>query len=109
MMKNIITVGLFDQTTKKQEITKEEAVKALANMIVNRGYCATMQTEGITGIYRHADGTVVIEPSIRVEIAGPDRADILPLVHDIRVAFNQESVMLESIETPIDFIDIEYK
>lgn len=109
MLKHTLTIGLFDKDEHAQVIAKNDAVNLILTAICKRDFCATVSTEGVYGVYRHTDGTVVVEPSIRVEIAGVERAAILPLIHELRVALNQECIMFESVETPIDFVDVNYK
>ena len=52
MQKHIITIGLFDKDSHKQEIKKPEVVETVINTINNYGFCATILTEGIYGIYQ---------------------------------------------------------
>lgn len=110
MNKNVITIGLFDKDTKSQIIPKDEAIEVILSAICKRGLCATVQTEGIYGVYIHEDGMRVIEPSIRIELAGVNRKTIIPLIHELRIALNQESIMWECINrSPIKFVDVKYK
>ena len=109
MMNHIITVGLFDQDTHKQEHGKSYYIETVIDAINRHHFCATLETEGIYGIYQHMDGTRICEPSIRFNVAGVTRAEILPLVRELRAALNQESIMLESEEKNIVFVDAEYK
>lgn len=109
MIKHILTIGLFDKETHKQEIEKTEAIKTVIETIFNHGFCATVFSEGIYGIYTHEDGSRVIEPSLRVEIADIESDKILPLIHELGNAFNQESIMWETQNHPIAFTEIEYK
>ena len=67
-----------------------------------------MFTEGAFGIYRHDDGTVVKEPSLRIEIAGVERREIMPMVRFFRERFNQESVLYKMTEQVFDLVDVEY-
>jgi len=105
---HIITIGMFDQETKKQEITKADYLRIIEDEICNRGFCATLFTEGVFGIYRHEDGTVVKEPSIRIEIAGVERREIIPMIRAFRERFNQESVLYKMTTQEFDLVDIEY-
>lgn len=105
---HIITIGMFDQETKKQEITKEDYIRIIEDEICKRDLCATLFTQGIFGIYRHEDGTVVKEPSIRIEIAGVERSAIIPMVRHFREVFNQESVLYKMTAQEFDLVDINY-
>lgn len=68
-MKNyIIICGLNDKDTRKQEITTEQAKTTLATIILDYADGATL-TE-CNGIYKHEDGGIVFEKSIKIEISG---------------------------------------
>ena len=106
---NVITIGMFDQTTHKQEISKAECLRIIEDSIFSFGFFgATILTEGIFGIFRHEDGTIVHEPSIRVEINGKTRREVLPLIRVLREKLNQESIMYRYSEQVFEFVDIEY-
>ena len=105
---NIITIGMFDQVSKRQELTKADYLKVIEDEICKRDFCATILTEGIWGIYRHEDGTVVKEPSIRVEICGKTRREVLPMIRVFREKFNQESILYRYTEQAFELVDIEY-
>ena len=109
MMNHVITIVLFDKDSHVMEHAKEWYIQHTINAVCERDMCATLETEGIYGIYRHEDGTRVIEPSIRVNVAGVSREAILGLVRELRAMFNQESIMLESEEKNISFIDADYE
>lgn len=108
MMNHIVTVGLFDKDSHKMEREKSYYVETVIDAINRHHFCATLETEGIYGIYQHMDGTRICEPSIRFNVAGVSRAEILVLVKELRAELNQESVMLESEEKNITFVDAEY-
>lgn len=105
---HIITIGMFDQDSKRQEITKADYLRIIEDEICKRDFCATIFTEGIWGIYRHEDGTVVKEPSIRIEIAGVERRDIIPMIRVFRERFNQESILYKMTEQVFDLVDVDY-
>lgn len=102
MIEHIITVGLYDKNTKHQEISTIDAYKVVTNIFCASGICATVLDA--QGIYRHEDGTVVIEPSLRIECADVTREKILPCIMQIKIALNQESIMYKVVESDIDFI-----
>ena len=106
---NIITIGMFDQHTHQQEISKTDYIRIIEDTIFSFGFFgATILTEGIFGIFRHEDGTIVREPSIRVEINGSTRREVLPLIRSLREKLNQESIMYRYTEQVFEFVDIEY-
>lgn len=102
MTEHIITVGLFDKDSHKQEVSTLSAYKVITNLFLSAGLCATVLEA--QGIYKHDDGSVVIEPSLRVECAGATREQIKPLIMQIKAALNQESVMYKVVESEINFI-----
>lgn len=106
-VENIITVGLFDKDSKKQEISKEAATEYIMQKIADNDLCGTIFTEGVFGIYKHHDGSVVREPSIRIEIAcgEEDMKKVYKMLHEIREALNQESIMHKKTEQEIDFFE----
>ena len=95
MTEHILTVGLFDQTSKRQEISTIDAFKIITNIFLGAGLCATIHE--CQGIYLHDDGSVVVEPSLRVECANCTR-------EQIKTALNQESIMYKVVESDIAFI-----
>lgn len=95
---HVITLGLFDRESKKQEISTADAFEMVSNEIAARGFCATIQTAGVYGIYRHGDGTVIREPSMRIEIDGVEPSEIFPLLDWLRGTFNQESILYKFVK-----------
>ena len=70
-MKYTLYIGLNDKDTKRQEISTIEAYKLVA-----REACRLVDGATIfeaTGYYRHEDGTIVIEQSLRCEVFTDDR------------------------------------
>lgn len=102
MTKTTIYVGLLDKDTKHQEITTIDAFKIAANIFANTTGGATI-TEG-TGVYTHDDGTVVIEPTLVCVIYGSEESKIVEACEAIKVALNQESVVMDVTESNSKFI-----
>lgn len=102
MTEHIITVGLFDKDSKRQEIGTLDAYKVITNIFCGAGLCATILEA--QGVYRHDNGEVVVEPSLRVECAGATREQIKPIIMQIKTVLNQESVMYKMVESSIDFL-----
>lgn len=101
MKKFIIYCGLNDQVTKKQEITTLDAYKIATNIFVKTTGGATI-TEAM-GVYTHDDGTIVTESTLRCEIFDCDIATIENAAKQLKTALNQESVVIEQIETNSKF------
>ena len=88
-----VTVGLFDQKSKKQEISTTDALQTITRYVIDHCGGGTITTGN--GVYTHEDGTVVVEPSIIIKIVGAKFDDIGNLVEDIKTFLNQESVLVE--------------
>ena len=62
MRRYTLTVGLFDKDTKKQKISSDMAMRIVSDLVVNVIGYGTIHTGN--GIYTHAAGAVVVEPSL---------------------------------------------
>lgn len=60
-----IICGLFDKDTKKQKISTQNAKNIIAKLILQHATGGTL-TE-CQGLFTHSDGTIVFEPSIKIE------------------------------------------
>lgn len=103
MLKHTICLGLHDKETKTQLISTPEAYKILARLITANGYNGCTISES-TGFYTYEDGTFDVEPSLRIEILFATVDKTLALIKDLKKAFNQESVSLETINVNNQFI-----
>lgn len=93
MTKYTIYMGLFDKDSKRQEYDTITAYK----MVQQR---ATQLFDGATiseakGIYKHDNGEVVIEPTIRIELMFTDLETVKTFCDNLKGMFNQESVVLQ--------------
>lgn len=104
-IKYVVTVGTFDKDSHKLE-KSVEAWQSLINEYVAQHFDgATVYSAD--GVYKHIDGSVVREPSIRIEIVAFDAATkekAIALAMFAKQAMNQESVMFEEISEHCDFI-----
>lgn len=98
-----VTVGLFDQKTKKQEVNTADALKAVTQYVISHCGGGTITTGN--GVYTHEDGSIVVEPSIIIKIVGAKFEQIGKLVEDIKVFLNQESVLVEMTEKQYCFVE----
>lgn len=92
-IKHILSIGLNDQTTKKQIHTNKQAqqkiITALQRHNVISGYTLTTAKGG----YRHDNGTFVNENSIILELFDKlPKKFIHTLIKDVKETLNQESV-----------------
>ena len=93
MNKSTLYIGLNDRVTKRQEISTLEAVKVIQNIVLEK-------TSGLTiyeadGIYKHDDGQIVIEKSLKVEIYDTLESVVLKIIGLLKSALNQESIILQ--------------
>ncbi len=108
-MKNkkiMLAVGLFDRDTKKQEIKTEEAMTIVNNILLQ-------YTEGATvyigsGIYRHIDDTIIIEPNIIIILYDVNNEAVNKIIQEAGQQLNQETIMEERSEVQLDFIQVNY-
>lgn len=100
--KIILYVGLFDQESKAQEVSTLDAFKVASNLLTEIIGFGTI-TEA-HGIYTHNDGSLVDEPTLRIEVSDIDRESMKRLALALKAAFNQESVAFEVINTDFSFI-----
>lgn len=93
MTKYTIYMGLFDKDSKRQEYDTITAYK----MVQQR---ATQLFDGATiseakGIYKHDNGEVVVEPTIRIELLFTDLDTVKKFCNELKGMFNQESIVLQ--------------
>ena len=102
MLSFTIITGLNDKDTKQQEITTEQAEKTISEIILKYADGATLTR--CNGIYKHIDGAIIIEQSIKVEIAGISTEKALKIAGRIKSALNQESIYFSKTSEEINFI-----
>ena len=94
-------LGLNDKDTKRQEISTLEAYKVVSNILAKDFGGGTIFEA--QGIYKHEDGSVVIEKTLRIEILFAELPQIKILVELLKKMFNQESIAVqeENIESSL--------
>ena len=93
--KTTLYIGLNDKDSRVQLIDTVEAVKIVTSLL--RGVNIDGATVyNATGIYTHNDGSIVIENTLRVELFEASEADVLKGVELIKVALNQESIIVSN-------------
>lgn len=96
-IKKTIYLGLNDKDTKTQVISTLEAYKVINNLITNQFDGGTIFEA--QGIYKHDDGHVVIEKTLRIELllfAADDLSKVDGLIKTLKQIFNQESVAVQT-------------
>lgn len=89
-------VGLNDKDTKVQKIDTIEAYKVIENLLVNKVDGGTIFEA--SGVYKHEDGKVVIEKTLRVEIMFATDEQIKEIVEYLKIVLNQESIAVQKEE-----------
>ena len=105
MTKAVLSIGLFDRKTKKQEIKTEDAL-TLIQMYVFEMTSGSTIIPNCVGVYTHDNGEKVIEPSIRCEFYGENIETIKQLARILCKELNQESIALETVEINSEFISL---
>lgn len=93
MKKFTIYLGLNDKDTRTQLIDTVEAYKIVSNLIACDFGGGTIFAAD--GIYRHDDGNIVVEKTLRIELLFTTIEDVRPFVATLKKLFNQESVAVQ--------------
>ena len=96
-------IGLNDKDTKQQELTNLDA-KAEISTILFRYFPNGFTLQECQGMYRHEDGTVVCENTIKVTLFNYEFVGISDVIKEIKDKLNQESVATEYLETVVNFV-----
>lgn len=99
-MKNLVTlyIGMFDKDTHKQEFS----LNVFKQYLDTEFDCYTLtQCEGR---YKHEDGTIVNEPTLKVEFVDDNLSFDKNVIKLIKNKFNQECIMVTTQTLGIDFI-----
>ena len=84
-------IGLNDKDTKRQEISTIEAYKIVQNIVMSMADGCTIYEAD--GVYRHNDGTITIEKSLKVELFGLFEGVVMSIIALLKKALNQESII----------------
>lgn len=93
MNKYTLYIGLNDKDTKRQQLDNLEASKIVQNILTEKTGGGTIYNA--TGVYKHEDGTVIIENTLRVEIVAAALEAVREAITIIKTALNQESIILQ--------------
>jgi uncharacterized lipoprotein YmbA len=96
MKKFTLYLGLNDKDSKVQKISTVEAYKVVSNIIAKRFDGGTI-FEAV-GIYKHDDGTIVRENTLRIELLFVTKSEVREFVDTLKEVFNQESVAVDESE-----------
>ena len=101
MVKHTLYVGLNDKDTKTQKIDTLEAYKIVSNLLVATVGGGTIYQA--QGIYKHDNGDIVIENTLRIEIIEASEKEIDYIIKTLKTILNQEAIILqtENIESKL--------
>lgn len=93
MKKFTLYLGLNDKVTLSQKINTIEAYKIAMNIILKHTDGATIFEA--SGYYKHDNGQVTIEKTLRIELLFIDKKAVLSIIETLKTVFNQESIILQ--------------
>ena len=96
-------IGLNDKDTKRQEITNLDA-KAEISKVLFKYFPDGFTLQECQGMYKHDDGTVVCENTIKVILFDYKIRLGSDVVKDLKEKLNQECIAVERIETTINYV-----
>ena len=95
-------IGLNDKDTKRQEITNLDA-KTRISSILFRYFPNGFTLQECQGLYKHKDGTVVCENTIKVILLCHTNGMIFEIIQDLKRELNQECIAVECINSTVSF------
>lgn len=96
MKKYTLYCGLNDKDTRRQEIGTLEAAKVARNACLTFADGATIFEAD--GIYKHDDGELVTEKTLRIELMMVEASVVKRVVEFLKAALNQESIGVQEQE-----------
>lgn len=93
MKKMTLFIGLNDKDSLVQSVSDELAMQAVMDNLMP--FTDGMTVYNAKGMYTHADGSIVIENSLRIEIFGSVRKGFSDALMRIKSVLNQESIIVE--------------
>lgn len=105
----ILTIGLNDRVTEKQEISNEAAKRMISEILINKYGVFAFTMFDCYGVYKmNSTGRIIQEPSIRIEIATFEPMnnidEIIRVIKDSE-HLNQESIMKKHQISKIQFVE----
>lgn len=93
MKKYTLYCGLNDKDTRRQEISTLEAAKMVRNICLTQADGATIFEAD--GIYKHEDGELVTEKTLRIELMMIEQSAVRKIVDILKTTLNQESIAVQ--------------
>lgn len=94
-------IGLNDKDTKRQEITNLDA-KTEISRILFKHFSNGFTLQECQGMYRHKDGAVVCENTIKVTLLYYDIPN--DIIEELKLKLNQECIAVERIYSYVNFV-----
>ena len=86
-------LGLNDKDTKVQMISTLEAYKVVSNILAKDFGGGTIFEA--QGIYKHDDGTIIVEKTLRIELLFVSKSTVKEIVDTLKKMLNQESIAVQ--------------
>ena len=102
-MKQILSIGMNDKVTKKQEMDDKTALDIIGRTCLEMASGVTI-VPGCIGVYTHENGEKVIEKTVRCEFYGETVETVKAIARALCKALNQESIAYEAVEIKSEFI-----
>jgi hypothetical protein len=103
MRKTTLYIGLNDKDLKVQKLDTLECTKIVYNILFAYGIeGATIYNA--TGVYKHEDGTVVTESTLKVELFDVIDKSIGGAIASLKIALNQESIIRQDDVVTSEFV-----
>lgn len=96
-------IGLNDKDTKRQKISNLDA-KTEISRILFKYFPDGFTLQECQGMYRHKDGTVVCENTIKVILLYNIKEIIFEVIQDLKCELNQECIAVEFINSTVSFV-----
>lgn len=96
MTKYTLYMGLNDKETKRQMVSTLEAYKIVSNLVSQTFDGGTIYEAD--GVYKHDDGTIVIEKTLKIELLFAEQKDVKDFCETLKRVFNQESIAVQREE-----------
>ena len=98
MNKHEIFIGLNDECTKTQMINTDDGMLKVDALV---GDCSMSI---IQGYFTHADGSMVVEKTIKCEIFGMGDDKVHAIVEQLKLDLNQESILINKYIGQVEFV-----
>lgn len=96
-------IGLNDKDTKQQELSNLDA-KAEISAILFKHFPYGFTLQECQGMYKHKDGTVVCENTIKVILFDYNIGLVPDAIKDLKEKLNQECIAVERLESIINYV-----